>query len=70
MALMSFRSRSHDKVSMVLTRADHLLIHNYIILYIYITCLLLVSDCFPGIDIIISDEDKYTKPVGRPQRGI
>ena len=30
MALMSLRSRSHAKASMVLTRADHLCIHNYI----------------------------------------
>ena len=30
MAIMSIRSRSHIKVSMVLTRADHLFIHNYI----------------------------------------
>ena len=30
MALMSLRSRSHVKASMLLTRADHLLIHNYI----------------------------------------
>ena len=30
MALMSLRSRSHVKESMVLTRADHLFIHNYI----------------------------------------
>ena len=30
MALMSLRSRSHVKASMVLTRADHLFIHNYI----------------------------------------
>ena len=30
MALMSHRSRSHVKSSMVLTRADHLCIHNYI----------------------------------------
>ena len=29
MALMSLRSRSHVKASMVLTRADHLFIHNY-----------------------------------------
>ena len=27
---MSLRSRSYVKVSMVLTRADHLFIHNYI----------------------------------------
>ena len=30
MALMSFPSRSHVKVSMGLMRADHLFIHNYI----------------------------------------
>ena len=30
MALMSLRSRSHVKASMVLTRADHLFIHNNI----------------------------------------
>ena len=30
MALMSLRSRSHVKASMVLTRAVHLFIHNYI----------------------------------------
>ena len=30
MALMSLRSRSHVKASMVLMRADHLFIHNYI----------------------------------------
>ena len=30
MALMSLRSRSHVKVSMILTRSDHLFIHNYI----------------------------------------
>ena len=30
MALMSLRSRSHVKASMVLTRTDHLFIHNYI----------------------------------------
>ena len=30
MALMSLRSRSHVKTSMVLTRDDHLFIHNYI----------------------------------------
>ena len=30
MALMSLRSRSHVNVSMVLTRADHLFIRNYI----------------------------------------
>ena len=31
MALMSLRSPSHVKSSMVLMRADHLFIHNYII---------------------------------------
>ena len=31
MALMSLRSRSHVKASVVLTRAYHLFIHNYII---------------------------------------
>ena len=36
MALMSLRSRSHVKASMVLTRADHLFIYNYIRSYIYI----------------------------------
>ena len=30
MALMSLRSRSHVKSSVVLTRADHLFINNYI----------------------------------------
>ena len=30
MSLMSLRSRSHVKASMVLTRADYLFIHNYI----------------------------------------
>ena len=30
MALMSLRSRSHVKASMVLTIADNLFIHNYI----------------------------------------
>ena len=30
MAIMSIRSRSHVKASMVLTRAGHLCIHNYI----------------------------------------
>ena len=30
MALMSIQSRSHVKASMVLTKADHLFIHNYI----------------------------------------
>ena len=30
MALMSLRSRTHVKASMVLTRAEHLFIHNYI----------------------------------------
>ena len=30
MARMSLRSRSHVKASMVLTRADHLFIQNYI----------------------------------------
>ena len=30
MALMSLRSGSHVKTSMVLTRGDHLCIHNYI----------------------------------------
>ena len=30
MALMSLRSHSHIKASMVLTRADHLCIQNYI----------------------------------------
>ena len=30
MAIMSLRSRSHVKASMVLTRADHLFLHNYI----------------------------------------
>ena len=30
MALISFRSLSHVKASMVLTRDDHLFIHNYI----------------------------------------
>ena len=29
-ALISLRSRSHVKASMVLTRDDHLFIHNYI----------------------------------------
>ena len=29
MALMSLRSRSHVNASVVLTRADHLFIHNY-----------------------------------------
>ena len=29
MALMSLQSRSHVKTYMVLTRADHLFIHNY-----------------------------------------
>ena len=36
MVLMSLRSRSHVKASMVLLRADQLLIHNYIYLYIYL----------------------------------
>ena len=31
MTLMSLRSRTHVKASVVLTRADHLCIHNYII---------------------------------------
>ena len=31
MAIISLRSRSHVKASVVLTRADHLFIHNYII---------------------------------------
>ena len=30
MDLISLRIHSHDKASMVLTRADHLCIHNYI----------------------------------------
>ena len=30
MTLMSFQSRSHVKASMVIMRADHLFIHNYI----------------------------------------
>ena len=30
MALISLRSRSHVNASMVLTRADHLFIYNYI----------------------------------------
>ena len=30
MALMYLRIRSHFKASMILTRADHLFIHNYI----------------------------------------
>ena len=30
MALMSLRSQSHVKASMVLTKAEHLFIHNYI----------------------------------------
>ena len=30
MAVISLRSRSHVKASIVLTRADHLCIHNYI----------------------------------------
>ena len=30
MALISLQSRSHNKASMVLTRADHLFIHTYI----------------------------------------
>ena len=30
MAIMSFRSRSRVKTFVVLTRADHLFIHNYI----------------------------------------
>ena len=30
MALMSHRSRFHVKASIVVTRADHLFIHNYI----------------------------------------
>ena len=31
MTIMSLRSRSHVKASMILTRADHLFIHNYIV---------------------------------------
>ena len=30
MAIMSLGSRSHVKASMVLTRADHLFIHNHV----------------------------------------
>ena len=40
MALMSLRSRSHIKSSIVLTRSDQLFIHNYIYIYIYIYPLL------------------------------
>ena len=36
MALMFLQSRYHVKASMVLTRADHLFIHNYIISYLNI----------------------------------
>ena len=38
-----------------------------VMMFIYITCLLLVSDCFPGIDNIMT-EDKSTKPEGRPPK--
>ena len=39
MAIMSLRRRSRVKASMVLTRADHVFIHDniYIYIYIYIT---------------------------------
>ena len=43
MAIMSLRSRSHVKASMVLTIADYLFIHNYIRLYIYIYILIVIS---------------------------
>ena len=44
MALMSLRSRSRVKTSMVLTRADHLFIHNYIrsLLHIILRPILMV----------------------------
>ena len=35
-ALIYLRSRSHINASMVLTRVDHVFIHNYIRSYIYI----------------------------------
>ena len=44
LALISLRSRSHVKASMVLTRADHLFIHDYIrsLLHIIIIPILMV----------------------------
>ena len=44
MALMSLRSRSHVKASMVLTRADHLFIHNYIISHVKASMVLTRAD--------------------------
>ena len=47
MAIMSLRSRSHVNASMVLTRADHLFIHNYIrpLLNIILRPILKVRTC-------------------------
>ena len=48
MAIMSLRSRSHVKASMVITRADHLFIHNYIrsLLNIILRPILMVNTGF------------------------
>ena len=48
MAIMSLRSRSRVKASMVLTRADHLFIHNYVfIMLLYISMYMYTMNAIP-----------------------
>ena len=58
MALMSLRSRSHVKAYMVLTRADHLFIHNYIrsLLNIILRPILMLRGSNPCPTACVSDE--------------
>ena len=58
MVQMSLRSRSHIKAFVVLTRADHLFIHNYIksILNIILRPILMVRlyESYLGLDEIVA----------------
>ena len=58
MALISLRSRSHVKAAMVLTRADHLYLHNYIrsLLNIILRLVIMVRTRLnPGPTACVSD---------------
>ena len=68
---MSLRSRSHVKASMVLTRADHLFIHNYIrslLRYIIVlTCILRVNLRVTKIKCAYKYIDKVMCYIGCPR---
>ena len=59
LALMSLRSRSHVKTSMVLTRADQLFIHNYIRSYIYIYIYIYIYDIY--VIVIKGNNKEFSK---------